>query len=74
MATRRAGRFEASTAESAIGAILATLMLAAFGAVIGDLVSGTIKAALEGAGVALFAAGMIAAPVYSESIRRRHDV
>jgi hypothetical protein len=37
------------------------------------LVSGTIKAALEGAGVALFAAGMIAAPVYSESIRRRHD-
>jgi hypothetical protein len=64
--------WNATKAGAAVGWVLAAAMMTGLGAAIGEMMRGTLKGAAEGAGVMLFAAALIAAPVYAQTARR-HD-
>ena len=66
--------FQGTAVESSVIAVLVVPMLVTSGAVIGDLAYGTLKGILEGAGLTLFVAAVLAGPVYAQKVRSRHDI
>jgi hypothetical protein len=64
--------WNATRAGAFVGGLLASAMLAGFGAGLGEMLRGTLMAAAEGAGLMLFVVALLAAPVYAQTARR-HD-